>query len=192
MSSGEQNTAEILDAFGIVYQQQKRFETCRDKRVLPFDFYLPEIHAVAEYHGEQHWLPVDHFGGADSLRHRRYRDLIKFNWAKQNGVGYIALVGDYRNIADTIDAVVKNTYDFGAVQLDYLLARQKVKSYYSVLRYGPDISVKEIAKRAGMPLGSCKRLIGSAIKHMGCKSRGQATLTLLCDGIFEIDEIVLE
>jgi len=47
----------------IEYIKQKRFEKCRNKLPLPFDFYLPNENICIEYDGIQHFKPIDYFGG---------------------------------------------------------------------------------------------------------------------------------
>ena len=46
----------------MIFESQKRFKDCKDKRQLPFDFYLPSYNVCIEYQGEQHYRPIDHFG----------------------------------------------------------------------------------------------------------------------------------
>lgn len=51
-----------------------------------FDIYLPERKLAVEYHGQQHFEPVEHFGGEDALRRRKERDMCKLDTAAANGV----------------------------------------------------------------------------------------------------------
>ena len=45
----------ILTKWGYKFEQQKRFQDCKDEIPLPFDFYLPEYNICIEYDGEQHY-----------------------------------------------------------------------------------------------------------------------------------------
>lgn len=61
-TSMERKIAEILTKHDIIYKPQFSFDDCKDKRRLPFDFYLPDYHVLIEYDGQQHYRPVN-FGG---------------------------------------------------------------------------------------------------------------------------------
>jgi hypothetical protein len=51
-----------------------------------FDIWIPDLRAAIEYQGQQHYVPVDHFGGADGYQKTRQRDERKKLLADQNGV----------------------------------------------------------------------------------------------------------
>jgi hypothetical protein len=61
-SHGEIITASILNEWNFKYIEQYRFENCKYKYTLPFDFALLDnnglIYACIEYDGEDHFLPV--------------------------------------------------------------------------------------------------------------------------------------
>ena len=52
----------FLSENNIRFESQKTFNSCRNKKPLPFDFYLHDYHSLIEYDGEQHFYPVK-FGG---------------------------------------------------------------------------------------------------------------------------------
>ena len=54
-SRGENDVYDWLIANKIDFITQKKFTDCRDKRPLPFDFYLPEYNICIEYQGRQHY-----------------------------------------------------------------------------------------------------------------------------------------
>ena len=49
---------EILEDYNIEYTAQKRYNNCRDKYSLPFDFYLKQYDILIEYDGEGHYRPI--------------------------------------------------------------------------------------------------------------------------------------
>lgn len=49
------------------------------------DIYLPDINFAIEFHGRQHFEPVDFFGGEKALKRSRERDSRKAALCKQNG-----------------------------------------------------------------------------------------------------------
>lgn len=57
-SRGENEIKKVLDNLNISYIQQHKFDDCKDKRSLPFDFYIPLVNLCIEYDGEQHFMPV--------------------------------------------------------------------------------------------------------------------------------------
>jgi len=54
-SSGELRIKNWLNENKIFYVRQKKFDGCKNKRKLSFDFYLPEINTCIEYDGKQHF-----------------------------------------------------------------------------------------------------------------------------------------
>lgn len=76
-SHGEKEIETILQKYNIKYYVQHRFDDCKYKRVLPFDFYLPDYNMCIEFQGRQHYEAVDYFGGELALKETQKRDNIK-------------------------------------------------------------------------------------------------------------------
>ena len=53
-SRGESKISEFLKQYDIHFIQEHKFRGCRNKRQLPFDFYLPKYNLCIEFDGEQH------------------------------------------------------------------------------------------------------------------------------------------
>lgn len=85
-SHGERSISKWLDKHDILYQRQKTFEDCKDKRVLPFDFYLPNYNILIEYNGRQHYEPVAYFGGVEKFEGVVRRDNIKKKYCQKNNI----------------------------------------------------------------------------------------------------------
>ncbi len=85
-SSGEQRIAEFLDNLNISYTQEKRFDNCRSKKPLPFDFHfsINGMNFLIEYDGVHHFEPVTNWGGQDRLALVQYHDAIKDDFADQH------------------------------------------------------------------------------------------------------------
>ena len=83
-SKGERQISKILKELNIEFQIEKRFSTCKDKSELPFDFYLPDHNILIEMQGQQHFWPVEIFGGVKGFESRLKRDLIKRFWAMES------------------------------------------------------------------------------------------------------------
>lgn len=79
MSSGELRIAEFLKDNGVRFIREYYMKTLynsQSKRLLFFDFFLPDYNAVIEFDGQQHFKPIY---GAEKLRCTRHNDSIK-NW----------------------------------------------------------------------------------------------------------------
>ena len=98
-SSGEQEIARVLDKYGIKYEVLYKFEDCRNKNPLPFDFYLNDYNCCIEYDGEQHYI----YGCFDmdllDLMNRKYIDNKKTQYCKNKNIKLIRIpYWDFDNI----------------------------------------------------------------------------------------------
>lgn len=71
------------------YVKEYRFEDCRNKNPLPFDFYLQKYNTILEIHGDQHYYENDMF--SQSLEDRQRIDKIKRDYCKNNNIGYVEI-----------------------------------------------------------------------------------------------------
>ena len=85
-SHGESQIDKYLTENNINYIIQHKFDDCRNKRALPFDFYLPDYNACVEYDGKQHYESVEWFGGEESLLYVQQNDAIKTQYCKDNNI----------------------------------------------------------------------------------------------------------
>ena len=85
-SNGEHKVEEYLIEHDVDYIRQYKFNDCRNKNALPFDFYLPQYNACIEYDGKQHYEPVGYFGGEESFIYRKQNDEIKTDYCKDNNI----------------------------------------------------------------------------------------------------------
>lgn len=80
-SIGEFKIREFLESHKIEYEQEKRFKDCRDKKPLPFDFYLPAYNMCIEFDGIQHYKENFKFS-LGSFQATQRHDEIKNNYCK--------------------------------------------------------------------------------------------------------------
>ena len=99
-SIGEQEIERFLTENNIKFIPQKTFPTCKHKRLLRFDFYLPEIDLLIEYQGKQHFEPSEYFGGQKEFEYRTMLDEIKRKWCQDNSVELLYI--DYTEEVDNI------------------------------------------------------------------------------------------
>lgn len=104
-SLGEGKVQQALDNLQITYEKQKSFDSCRfeDTNYLArFDFYLPKEDVLIEYDGEQHFHPVEFFGGEKAFYTIQKRDNLKTNWCIQNGKRLLRIPYFTQNIEEKI------------------------------------------------------------------------------------------
>ena len=85
-SKGERKIRKKLSKYNISFHQQFKFEDCRFKQVLSFDFYLPDYNLCIEYDGRQHFEIVEIFGGLEGFIDTKIRDTIKNEYCKNNNI----------------------------------------------------------------------------------------------------------
>lgn len=75
----------------INYIQQYTFDDCKNVFKLPFDFYLPDYNICIEYDGQQHFKPIDLFGGEEGFKKRKENDLIKTQYCIEHDIQLIRI-----------------------------------------------------------------------------------------------------
>lgn len=101
-SKGEQKVRLWLEKNELTYESQKRFDNCRDKLPLPFDFYLEYHNACIEYQGVQHYESVGYFGGEKALVYTQYHDKIKKDYCDSNNI-YLICIPYWENVDDYLN-----------------------------------------------------------------------------------------
>jgi very-short-patch-repair endonuclease len=103
LSKGELQIKNYLDENKIKYVRQKKFKDCKDKRKLPFDFYLPNHNICIEFDGEQHFKPINYYGGITNFDEIKRRDIIKNSYCENKNITLIRL--DKSNVSE-IDKIL--------------------------------------------------------------------------------------
>ena len=101
-SFGEKIISEWLTDNNIDFVQQYSFCDCRDKFPLPFDFYLPNSNTCIEFDGEQHFKPVDFFGGEEKFKVRQLHDQIKTDYCNSHDI-YLLRIPYDKNIEEELN-----------------------------------------------------------------------------------------
>ena len=91
---------------------QYKFDDCKFKYVLPFDFYLPQYNCCIEFDGEQHYKIIKHFGGFDKFVDTKIRDTIKNEYCKNNDIKLIRI--SYWNF-NNIEKILKNELELNKI-----------------------------------------------------------------------------
>ena len=103
-SKGEKIIEEFLINNNIKYIKQYKFDNCKYKYKLPFDFYLPNYNTCIEYDGKQHFEIIKYWGGEDNFNKIKIRDEIKNNYCKINNIKLIRIKYD-DNIYEQINFI---------------------------------------------------------------------------------------
>lgn len=104
-SRGECQIFKYLTENNIEFEEQKSFDSCRLKQVLPFDFYIPDFNLLIEYQGQQHFEPVKFFGGEQAFKLRVTKDQIKKDWCLDNNIQLFEIRHD-QDIVPELDKII--------------------------------------------------------------------------------------
>ena len=112
-SIGEETVAKYLVNKNILFIQQYKFDDCKYKKALPFDFAIlntnEDVIGLIEYQGEQHYRPIDYFGGEEKYNKQVARDNIKKEYCKKNNIPLLLIpYWDYKNIEKIINDFINN------------------------------------------------------------------------------------
>lgn len=96
-SKGEIKIIDFLIYNNIKFEREKKFNNCKYKKHLSFDFYLPIYNLCIEFDGGQHFKPCG-FGAKlteeqlnENFKIIQLRDQIKNEYCKKNGIGLLRL-----------------------------------------------------------------------------------------------------
>lgn len=119
----EKNIEQMLTMHNIKFERQKRINSIKNERVLPFDYYLPVYNILIECQGKQHFSEITFFKG--KLEERIRLDILKYDGAIKHGFRILY----YTDIKNVRNLIVKN---------------EKLKQLYDVNLY---TSQKELLKQ---------------------------------------------
>lgn len=93
ISKYEEYVENILNELNIIYKREFRFNDCRNRFPLPFDFYMEYDNKkyCIECQGQHHYEPVEHFGGQSRFRTTQHNDKIKKEYCETNNITLICL-----------------------------------------------------------------------------------------------------
>ena len=107
-SKGEKRISLFLKGNNINYEVQKSFKECSYKRMLPFDFYLPDHNICIEYDGQQHYNTIDFSGknqerAEEQFKQTQIKDNIKTQYCLDHNIKLIRIpYWDFKNIENIL------------------------------------------------------------------------------------------
>lgn len=78
----------LLDEWGYSYEREHAFHDCKDKKYLPFDFYIKDFNTCIEYDGAQHYNPIF---GEDAMKKTQKHDEMKNDYCRKNNITLIRI-----------------------------------------------------------------------------------------------------
>ena len=111
-SSNETYISKVLDDLNIQYKTQYTFPDCKSDKNYPlyFDFAVfkdGKIFCLIEYDGEQHFHPVEPFGGEEGYKRTKIRDCLKDKYCKDKNIQLFRF--SYMMTSDEIKEKIINT-----------------------------------------------------------------------------------
>lgn len=100
ISKGEQKILKWLNEHDILFETQKKIII--DGHHLTIDFYLPKKDLYIEYNGEQHYTPINFFGGEKKFKQQQYLDSLKIKELKEKLL--IISYKDFNNIEKILES----------------------------------------------------------------------------------------
>lgn len=95
------------------FEEQKKFEDCKDIRCLPFDFYIPKYNLCIEHDGIQHFKPTKRSNkmtdeeSKENLKYIQNHDQIKNNYCEQKGINLLRIRYD-KNVKEKLAEYFQN------------------------------------------------------------------------------------
>lgn len=86
-SDGEFRIRKFLEKHKIDFEQEKRFDGCKDKYTLPFDFYLPDYNLIIEFDGQNHYFDIGYGTHERTMLH----DKIKNRYCEDNNINLLRI-----------------------------------------------------------------------------------------------------
>lgn len=112
ISKGESRIRTYLENDKINFTREVTFKDCKYERLLPFDFGIldenKKIKMLIEFDGEQHYRPVEFWGGEKQFELQKLRDEIKTQYCKDSDIPLLRIpYWDFDNIEDILAKELK-------------------------------------------------------------------------------------
>jgi len=145
-SKGEKEIERCLKKYGINH--------IREYKIKPYpyryDFYLPDQDIYIEYHGHQHYRPVELFGGEKGFEKTKERDIIKERLVRENKgrflvIAYSCPLGEVENV---LIRALKRIYRIWCIiegQIKVFKTELKFIEYFQLCKKTP---IRELIKNA--------------------------------------------
>lgn len=160
VSLGEKAISSILASNNVEHIFQYTFKDCVDNRPLPFDAAIikdNELQCLIEYHGIQHFIAVEFYGGHEALQQTQRRDRIKRKYCKEHNIPLLEitykedletqLCNFLNNLGITIDLDLERKPALNRNYMPYEKAREIIQS----MGLKTSLEFRKINKPMGIP-----------------------------------------
>ena len=108
-SKMEEDIFSFLNEKGIAIIRQKTFDWLKYRGHLFIDFYLPESNIAIEVQGEQHFAPIEKFGGITDFELRKIRDTVKKKLCEEHGIKVFYVTKKNNGLKDVLNFLNETT-----------------------------------------------------------------------------------
>lgn len=131
MSRSERKIKSFLDFYNIPYIQEHRFQDCKDKRTLPFDFYLPDYNLCIEFDGIQHFEWQTGWCNEEIYNRCQKHDKIKNEYCKTHNIDLLRI--PYTQ-ANHIEEILKRKLDLDKINKVYpiMISKYRIKDCINI------------------------------------------------------------
>lgn len=109
-SKGELKIKEWLKENNVKFKEQYKFDDCKNKLPLPFDFAIfnkRKLSMLIEYDGIQHFEPSELFGGEVGFEERKRNDIIKNEYCNSKGIKLVRIpYWDYKSLDSLLAEII--------------------------------------------------------------------------------------
>ena len=111
-SRGERKIRNYLEKHCLSFEPQKKFaDLFGDKNKLSYDFYIEDKNLLIEFQGQQHYYPIDWFGGDCQFLKQQEYDNLKKEYAKNNKIRLLEIsYEEYEKIESILDREIFGIY----------------------------------------------------------------------------------
>lgn len=150
-SKGEMAVGRYLDELGIAYISEYKLPDY----LYRYDFFLPNLNILIEFHGAQHYRPVRRFGGVKALTATRIRDAGKIVLAKANKLHLVVIphtAMDKGQLESVLNGQLTDIYPFWVRVKGKIVTFKKVTDVYTAFKIPsktPVLKLNSILKGMG-------------------------------------------
>ena len=100
------------------FEKEKKFSDLRSPKsniLLPYDIFIPELNLIIEYDGEQHFRPIEIFGGETYFKRVQFNDQVKNEYATKNNIHLLRIKFNLKShIPEILTATIQRILDQGS------------------------------------------------------------------------------
>lgn len=159
-SKGEKAVEVFLKKYGIVHIREYRIKPY----LFRYDFYLPEFNIYIEFNGQQHYKPVEIFGGHEAFVKTQERDELKKQLVAKHGGSLIILT--YLNLSDgtvekTLISRLRKIYRVWCTANEKVLAFSSIVGVYRHFHVPDTVLTRELENEVRKVVKDFKMLFKS-------------------------------